>query len=419
MKKINLPWGAWYGDNLKTVELPESWAVDMFGERRYELKMKTAAQIKQEANILKIVALVKNKFHNNSIKNGIGIVVDDLTRPTSVEIIVRNLIKELKKEEIENKFLHIFISTGAHRVLQRDDLLKKIGEYAFNNCTVHHHFPHGNTVFLGKTRFKTPIYVNKFFMEMDFKICIGGVLPHSSVGFSGGAKLLVPGLAGIKTIAAFHRSEKGRHGKFADIRENILREDIDEAGKMIPIDFFIQVVSNPDRSIAKIFSGENQNVHLNAVKYVKEKASFKIDKQYDIAICNAYPLDTEFIQSGKALDAVRISKGKIIKDNGVIVLCSAASEGYGFHGLRSPGAPKPFEGNWAKPFGNKKLIFFCENINPNLLPEETISATHFFSEWKQLFKFLVKTYKKTAEVAVFPFSSIQIPVLSGELKDLS
>ncbi|MFH1407501.1 MAG: lactate racemase domain-containing protein [Patescibacteria group bacterium] len=340
--------------------------------------------------------------------------VDDLTRPTPASIICDFLVRYLYDKGVAMSSIHFFIATGAHRQLTKDDIIKKIGKLSYQNCAIHHHSPFCNTKYLGKTKYQTPIFVNKGFMEMGFKIVIGGVLPHSSVGFSGGAKLVVPGLSGIKTICALHRSTPHRKGKFAEIKDNVLRDDIDEAGKLVDVDVYIQVVCSPNnRTIAHILTGDDLYCYRKAVEYVKEKATLKIGKSYDIGIFNAYPLDTEFLQAGKAFDIMRATENKVIKENGIVILSTAASEGHGFHHVRSPDMLYPFLGDWTKAYAPRELIFFGENIKPSMLPEETRVNSKVFNKWAPLLSYLQKRFP-VANVVVFPYASTQIPKYTGK-----
>ncbi|OGN27293.1 MAG: hypothetical protein A2941_00340 [Candidatus Yanofskybacteria bacterium RIFCSPLOWO2_01_FULL_49_17] len=409
MQEIKLPWGAWYSEDPKLLIFPDFWNVEVIGPPYY-----ASYNVENiDAHIHEFVSILSKKIAISEIKNGIGIGIDDLTRPTPAAEIITKIIKALKDINIPPEKLHLYIATGSHRIFQKQDYLKKIGKLAYQECTIHHHSPYCNVSYLGETSLKTPIYVNSSFVQMDFKLVIGTVLPHSSVGFSGGIKLVVPGLAGIETIKSLHRSSPDRKGKFADIEDNPLRADINEAGKYIGVDFFIQIVCNPDRSIANIFSGEDILTYSKAIQYLKEKATFFIKKSYDIVICNAYPLDSEFVQSGKALDVIRVTKNEIVKNKGTIILSTAASEGQGFHGLRSPDMIEPFSGDWTESYENRELVFFGENISPLMLPEETRVRTKVFNQWNELLSFLEKKYDHP-EICIIPYASIQIPIYQKE-----
>jgi len=396
---------------MKSISFPSKWKVDIYGSDHYESLPRNS--LRKQLHLGEWQSQVQCKKNlTNGFENGIGIAVDDLTRPTPAKDILNPLIEFLNDQGVSTHEINIFIASGAHRPFQRGDVVQKIGQTAYQQCVVHHHSPFCHNEYLGKTTMKTPVYVNEYFMKMSLKIAIGTVLPHSSVGFGGGAKLIVPGLSGIETIKHLHGDFPHCKGKFAGISDNPLRKNIDEAGKLLDIDLFIQVVCNPNRSIAKIFTGEGVLPYQQAADYVREKATFPIKKNYDIGIFNAYPLDTEFLQAGKALDIMRSTENKVVREGGSVILSSAASEGHGFHHLRSPGMIAPFSGDWSKPYEGRDLIFFGENISPAMLPEETRINTQVFNRWENLLAFLKRKYT-LADVAVFPYASIQIPNYTG------
>jgi len=137
-------------------------------------------------------------------KRGVVIIFDDLTRPTRAFEIVPYMMDEIRKAGIKDGDVSFICANGAHGTFNRMDFAKKLGEEIVENYAVFNHNPYSNLVYLGHTSYGTPLEINAEVMMCNLKIAVGCMLPHPHFGYSGGAKIIVPGVAGIRSITYNH-----------------------------------------------------------------------------------------------------------------------------------------------------------------------------------------------------------------------
>jgi len=403
MKNISIPFKAWYGDEEFVIEFPDNWDIQIY-------KMVDAPPILNNE--------LEESFHNpvgsekisnlTRGKSTTAIAVEDITRPTYLKDILLYIIKELNIGGIESKNIKIIVSLGAHRPLLRDDLIKKLGAEIVNRFDIYNHNPFENLSIING------IPINRFFAEADLKIVVGTVIPHPFAGFSGGAKIVFPGLAGIELVVKTHKSVlMGLKGRIGVVEGNKFREELEQMAKKIGIDIAVNIVSNSKRQISKVVVGDIIAAHRVAVKFAKDVYVTKVPKEVDVVLLNAYPKDTELLQAENAFDLYRSCNKSMIKENGVIILVSACSVGKGYHGLFQPGMPLYRPPLKKRFLGDKTLFFFSQNINYLDFCDMFWNGYLFFNNWQKLITELKKIYPDNCQVAIFPHSSIQLAQNEG------
>jgi len=217
---FSIPWQAWYGDKNFNLAFPNEWDVHLF-------PMRDAQEI-SDADIKEALLTPIGSDSLSVIADGkrnVVIVVDDISRPTPAYRILPFVLKELQTTHNEAKKVRIIMSLGAHRPMLRDELILKLGKEIWESCEILNHHPFENLAYLGKSSMGTPIYINKFYLEAEVKIALGCVLPHVYAGFGGGAKLIVPGIAGIETLQANHQPAALGHWGLGVVDGNEVRQD--------------------------------------------------------------------------------------------------------------------------------------------------------------------------------------------------
>ena len=136
--------------------------------------------------------------------DSVAISVCDITRPMTSSTVLPVLLKELGHVNREN--ISILVATGTHRSNNREELVNMLGEDVVNSYRVINHsaFKQDELTYVGVTSTDIPIWMNKTWMQSDVRITTGFVEPHFFAGFSGGPKMVAPGLAGFKTIMGLH-----------------------------------------------------------------------------------------------------------------------------------------------------------------------------------------------------------------------
>ncbi len=321
--------GAWYGDKTLNLNFPGSWEVEILGPK--DAPALTDAQIKQAfaepIGTLPISVLAKGK-------KSAAIIVDDLSRPTPAATIIPFLLHELTAAGIPKSETRFVVGGGSHRPLTNEEIAKKIGaDVAAEYEATSHDFMSGDLRALGNLDNGMPIYLNRVVVDADFKICLGGIYPHGSVGFGGGAKLIVPGIAGFATMFYFHSFSPSRGHAVIERRDSEPdHRDFSEAvARILGLDVIANVVLNKRRDICGLFVGDFVQAHRKGAHFALETYGTEIPetsrKETDLVVLNCYPLDSDPIQTGKALWAARYF------DKAYKIALNPASDGICYHGL--------------------------------------------------------------------------------------
>jgi nickel-dependent lactate racemase len=291
-------------------------------------------------------------------------------------------------------------------------MVQKLGEEVVRRYQVLHHHPYEHLSYVGKTSRKTPVYINRHYLAADLRIGIGQISPHGGPGFSGGAKVVLPGVAGIETIIANHRPGGLSRG-LGRIENNEMRADMEEATRMAGIDAIVNVVVNPCRGIAGLFVGDLVAAHRAGVERAWEVMATNLPPEpVDIGVFNQYPKDTEFMHLGHALHVLNSAPRPIVRTGGTIVILSASSDGFGFHSLEAPGMRHGPTG--VRPvFEPYRLVVMCPTINEAELPPSLPPTTHLVADWKGVLEVLAQDHPQGGKVAVFPCGAIQIADRGG------
>ncbi|MFX0165029.1 MAG: nickel-dependent lactate racemase [Promethearchaeota archaeon] len=404
-QSFKIPWAVWREPGFIDLDFPDSWDISickMEGAKNSDIsedEIKDA--ILNPIGTSKLSELAKGK------KN-VVIVSDDMTRPTPIYKILPFILEELKKANIEDNQITILLAIGAHRPMTRQDCILKLGKEIVKRFRIENHHPYENLEYLGESSKGTPIYVNKTYVEGDLKIAVGGVIPHSLAGFGGGAKIVLPGVCGIDTLEANHKSLSGGIGIITEARQ-----DIEDIAEKVGLDFSINVILTDKGSIAGIFAGHFKDAHRKAIEYGKQVYSTKISQNYQICFLNSWPEDSELDQAQyKAFNFLMSAPPTLIDQDGAIVAMTSSYEGRGYHSLVGETGSKLYRNIgetrfWDFFIQKRKVYLFSPNVNE-------IDKNHFFPEsvtlfnnWSDLIQELQIKFGETPKVAIIP-TSIQI-----------
>lgn len=235
------------------------------------------------------------------IDSKVIIIVDDTTRPTPCKQIIPHILERIEKR---TKNITFVTAPGTHRPLNEQDLDEKIGnEYIKKYGVVNVNYKEAeNYDYTGDTEMGTPLYIHKAVLNADYKIAIGNIAPHNVVGWSGGAKILMPGVSGEITTSSTHLA--GSYFSLLDIfgNENCrMRKEVDDIGRRIGLDFIVNTVLDANRLILGLFCGHYITAHRAGVAFAKECLCPVIPELADIAIVSAYPCNMDYWQGFKPL----------------------------------------------------------------------------------------------------------------------
>jgi nickel-dependent lactate racemase len=274
---------------------------------------------------------------------------------------------------------------------------------------VEQHHPYENLAHFGTSTRGTPIWLNRTFCDAEVKVSVGSVMPHPYMGFSGGAKIIVPGLAGIETLQANHQpAVTGISGGLNDPDVDARRE-VEEIALKAGLAFSCNAVVNERREIAGLFCGHPVSAHRAAARFARSVyATTAPGAPYDVVCLNAYPKDGELLQVGNAFSCFRSAKRPLVKAGGTVIVTASCHHGRGHHSLHGRSmrlykAPSP-----KSYLGGREVLFFSPNLNERDVTVSFSDDCRFFRSWSALAAYLESKHRPPATVGVFPTSPLQI-----------
>jgi nickel-dependent lactate racemase len=262
-----------------------------------------------------------------------AISVCDITRPVPNRLTLPAILSRLEGAGIPRDGITILIATGLHRPATDAEIDEITGAGIAARYKVVNHFArnldeHRN---LGHTKSGTPVYIDERFAAAELRITLGFIEPHLMLGYSGGRKLVAPGLAAQETIKVLHSPRFMRDARTHEgsIDDNPLHRELLEIAAMARHDFMVDVALTRTREIAGVFAGQPVEAHRAGVDFVSRVMLETLPRQADAVITTAagYPLDLTFYQAVKGITAAQ----HILKPGGRILLLAACEEGPGAH----------------------------------------------------------------------------------------
>jgi nickel-dependent lactate racemase len=264
-------------------------------------------------------------------KRTAAISVCDITRPAPNRVTLPPLLERLHAAGIPEGGITILIATGLHRAATDAEIQVILGPEIPARYRVVNHDARafGDHQSLGSTRRGTPVYIDKRFMEADLHITLGFIEQHLMLGFSGGRKLIAPGLAAQETIKVIHSPRFMREPMATEgsIEENPLHAELLEIARRARHDFVLDVTLTQERGISGVFAGDPVEAHAAGVTFLRATSLVTLPAFADAVITSAagYPLDLTFYQCGKGLTAAQ----HVAKPGGRILLLGECAEGIG------------------------------------------------------------------------------------------
>ena len=264
-------------------------------------------------------------------KRTAAISVCDITRPAPNSVTLPPLLDRLHREGIPAEGITILIATGLHRGAADDEIDVILGPEIARKYRVVSHDARDFAAHraLGTTRRGTPVYIDERFMAADLHITLGFVEQHLMLGFSGGRKLVAPGLAAQETIKVIHSPRFMREPMATEgsIERNPLHAELLEIASMARHDFMLDVTLTQDRAISGVFAGDPVRAHARAVAFLEKTSLETLTEPADVVITSSagYPLDLTFYQTVKGITAAE----HIVKPGGRILLLGECAEGIG------------------------------------------------------------------------------------------
>ncbi len=263
-----------------------------------------------------------------------AISVCDITRPAPNRLTLPPMLRRLEQAGIPRGAITILIATGLHRAATDAEIQEIVGADIAASYRVANHDARdlASHRALGSTRSGTPVHIDERFVAADLHITLGFIEPHLMLGYSGGRKLIAPGLAARETISVLHSPKFMREPRAVEgsIEGNPLHDELLEIARMARHDFLLDVALARDRRIAGVFAGDPVEAHRRGVDFVSRVLLEELDEPCDAVITTSagYPLDLTFYQAIKGITAAQ----HVVRPGGRILLIALCNEG--------PGAPE-------------------------------------------------------------------------------
>jgi lactate racemase len=275
----------------------------------------------------------------------VAISVCDITRAQPRREMLEAIFEEMP--DVRGSDVTILIATGTHRSNTPDEVETMFGPDIARRCRIINHDSRDTSslVRVGETTTGVAVFLNRLWLDADVRITTGFVEPHFFAGFSGGPKMVAPGLAGLETTLTLHDATRIGHpmATWGITEGNPIHDDIREIARMTGVHFAVDVTLNRAQQIAAVFAGELFAEHRAACAEAKRDAMRMVDSPFDVVLTtnSGYPLDQNLYQAVKGMSAA----AKVVKRGGTIVCAAECRDGLPAHGsygevLRSRASPQ-------------------------------------------------------------------------------
>jgi nickel-dependent lactate racemase len=270
------------------------------------------------------------------------IVLDDVTRVTPARQILPHILSELGTAGVKDADVGIVFALGTHRYMTEEEMVRKTGVDAFKRFEVSNHYWRDEAMLrdLGTTRSGIPISVNTRILDADWSIGVGNIVAHRIAGYTGGGKIVQPGLSGAETTGLTHYNAGKYEGEeIMGVADNPVRKEMEEIAEKAGLKMITNVVLDGKSTMTGCLSGNPVQAHREGVKACDEIYALPIEGKADIVVVDSHPADIDMWQAVKALEAAELA----VKPGGTIVMFSPCWEGVSSehpelvkHGYRPP-----------------------------------------------------------------------------------
>lgn len=264
-------------------------------------------------------------------KQSACVVICDITRPVPNKLILPPLLQTIETSGVPREKICILNATGLHRPNEGAELEEMVGAEIVRNYRIENHY--GKRLeehdYLGESPRGVPMWIDKRYMEAELKITTGLIEPHLMAGYSGGRKVICPGIAGLETVKIWHGPKFLEHPK-ADcgiLEGNPVHEENTYIAKRAGCDFIVNVCVDGERRVTWVGAGDMEVAWMEGVLFCEQIVKSPVKEPLDVVVtsCAGYPLDTTWYQAIKGLTGAL----PIVKEGGTIIMAASLSEGLG------------------------------------------------------------------------------------------
>ena len=317
-KEILLP----YGDRELALRVPERNLLGVLSPQPFPANPDPVGEIRRAlANPIGMPGL------RDAAKNAKTVVIaaDDLTRQTPMKLIIPEILAELNRAGVRDEQVTILIALGTHRPMTAAEITAHFGEAVTRRVKVVNHpwQDPAQMADLGETSNGTPVQICRLALEADFLIGLGSIVPHHIPGFSGGAKIVQPGISGAATTGATHFLSPRTRRSYLGSGENPVRTEMETIAERVGLKAILNVVLDPKGDLLRAFFGDFRAAHRSGVEFSRKVYGVAYQTPADIVIAGSHPCDIEFWQAHKSLYPADM----LVRDGGTIIVVTPCPEG--------------------------------------------------------------------------------------------
>ncbi len=318
--KVDLP----YGERLLSVEVPASAVV-------IEPRQEKGVPDPRAALARAIETPVAGPPLRDLVHKGqsVAISVCDGTRPQPRRLVLSALLEHLEGI-VDPSDVVVVVATGTHRPNTPAEIDSMLGAEITGSVRIVNHDcrdPAGLR-YLGRLGADVPVWINAEWLAADVRITTGLVEPHLFAGFSGGPKMVAPGLCGLETVLVLHDAKRIGHplARWGVVEGNPVQSDVRAIARASGVSFALDVIVNRGREVVAAFAGELSAMHNAATTLCRRISMVPVEAPFEMVLTtnSGYPLDQNLYQSVKGMSAA----AQITAPGGLIVCAAECRDGF-------------------------------------------------------------------------------------------
>lgn len=318
-----------YGRSGLPLSLPDDWQVTVASKKAMPVLAAPEAAVREAfARPVEAAPLAQAAKGKKSA----CILICDITRPVPNAMLLRPMLQTLLDAGVPREGITILVATGLHRPNEGEELLQVVGsQEIIDSFRVENHFAtrREDHTFLSATATGTPVGVDSRFVDAELKMVVGLVEPHFMAGFSGGRKVIAPGVCHESTIRTFHNAFIMGDDAASNLSIDgnpLHREQIDIVARLAPV-YAVNVVLDEERRLSFVNFGELLASHHLAVEYTRDFFIVPVPRKFKtiVTTCAGHPLDLTYYQTIKGMVAAKAA----LDEGGKIFIASQCAEGFG------------------------------------------------------------------------------------------
>jgi len=270
-------------------------------------------------------------------KRRIVVLITDKTRATPNELLLKALLERMHTCGVTKEQVEIVVATGLHEPHSASEIEELVGREVASEYRVYTHNSDDDALlkYLGGTSFGTEVHVNKNVAEADLVVGLGLIEPHFFAGYSGGRKLILPGVAGTRSVYQNHGFKMLAHPKadYGYLDGNPVHEDMVEAARMLGnFRFIVHVILDKEKNVVDVVSGDPHSAHVEGVRRLENYVKVPVPYEADVTIVTngGYPLDRNLYQAVKGM----VTGSRVTRRGGVVIIASECRDGVGHESFR-------------------------------------------------------------------------------------